>query len=83
VRGRIQSEHTHHIDTAVRGYTQSEVHQTSLKRIHRRELTTKLIVWNEVDGISHQVYCFSRRVELLRVNLRTSAECHTNHAYYE
>ena len=79
VRGHIQSEHTHHIDTAVGGYTQREVDQTSLKRVHCHELTTNLIMWNEVDGISH---CFSKRAESHQVNLRTSAKCHTNHASY-
>ena len=82
MRGHILSEHTHHIATVVGGYTRLEVHQTSLKRVHCRELTAKLMMWTEVDGISHRVYCFSRRAESHRVNLRTSAECRINHAYY-
>ena len=52
------------------------------ERVHRRESTTKLVMWTEVDGISHQVYCFSRRAESHRVNLRTSAECRINHMNY-
>ena len=82
VRGHIQSEHTHRIVTVVGGCTQPGVHQTLLKRVHRRESTTKLVMWTEVDGISHQVYCFSRRAESHRVNLRTSAECRINHVNY-
>ena len=83
MRGHIQSEHTHRIATAGGGSTQPVVQQTSLKRVRRRELTAKLMnKWTEVDGISHQVYCFSRRAESHRVNLRTSAERRINHAYY-
>ena len=82
MRGRILSEHTHHIATAVGGSTQPEVHQTSLKRVHRRELTTKLVMWPEVDGISHCLYCFTRRAESHQVNVRPSAESRINHACY-